>query len=57
MMEKGNLLISLNQKLALHKMGMVTGAVWADVNGDNEKELDCCWRMDGPSIFSYKDRI
>jgi hypothetical protein len=34
-------------------IGMVTGAVWADVTGDSNKELIICGEWMSPKIFSY----
>ena len=34
-------------------IGMVTGAVWADVTGDSNKELIICGEWMSPRIFSY----
>lgn len=33
--------------------GMVTGAVWADVNGDNKKELIITGEWMAPAVFTY----
>ncbi|MFT4152763.1 VCBS repeat-containing protein, partial [Parafilimonas sp.] len=35
-------------------IGMVTGAIWANVAGDTEKELVICGSWMAPSIFQYK---
>src|SRR6185369_8153705 len=35
-------------------MGMVTGAVWADVTGDQEKELIIVGEWMSPRIFSFE---
>ncbi len=37
-------------------IGMVTGAVWADVAGDNKKELIIVGEWMTPRIFSYTDK-
>ncbi|HYK43540.1 MAG TPA: VCBS repeat-containing protein [Parafilimonas sp.] len=37
----------------LAKIGMVTGAVWADVKGDSSKELIISGEWMSPKIFSY----
>jgi hypothetical protein len=34
-------------------IGMVTGAVWADINGDEKKELIIAGKWMAPRIFSY----
>jgi len=34
-------------------LGMVTGAVWADMNGDGEKDLVVCGEWMAPRIFSF----
>lgn len=36
--------------------GMITGAVWADVAGDNEKELIITGEWMAPKIFSYNGK-
>ncbi|MDP4251073.1 MAG: VCBS repeat-containing protein [Bacteroidota bacterium] len=36
------------------RIGMVTGAVWADVTGDKEKELVIAGEWMAPRIFSFK---
>ncbi|MEO8821582.1 MAG: VCBS repeat-containing protein [Ginsengibacter sp.] len=41
-----------NQDIA--NIGMVTGAVWADVTGDSSKELIITGEWMAPRIFSYK---
>ncbi|MEP7376222.1 MAG: VCBS repeat-containing protein [Chitinophagaceae bacterium] len=45
---------SMNPGIA--KAGMVTGAVWADVMGDNKKELIITGEWMTTRIFSYKNR-
>ena len=40
----------------ISRPGMVTGAVWADVNGDNKKELIITGEWMATRIFSYKDK-
>lgn len=37
----------------ISSVGMVTGAVWADVNGDENKELIIAGKWMAPRIFSY----
>ena len=41
---------------AIAKAGMVTGAVWADVSGDNKKELIITGEWMAPRIFSFKNK-
>ncbi len=41
---------------AIAKAGMVTGAVWADVSGDNKKELIVTGEWMAPRIFSFKNK-
>lgn len=36
--------------------GMVTGAVWSDVNGDNNRELIIAGEWMAPRIFSYSNK-
>jgi hypothetical protein len=38
----------------ISKIGMVTGAVWADITGDQKKELIIVGEWMAPRIFSYK---
>ncbi|MEP6711432.1 MAG: FG-GAP-like repeat-containing protein [Ferruginibacter sp.] len=38
---------------AIAHLGMVTGAVWADVAGDNKKELIVVGEWMSPKVFSY----
>lgn len=38
---------------AIQLAGMITGAAWADVNGDNKKELIIIGEWTHPKIFSY----
>ena len=40
----------------LFKIGMVTGALWRDVEGDARKELIVSGEWMSPRIFRYKDR-
>jgi len=40
----------------ISQAGMVTGAVWADVNGGNKKELIITGEWMATRIFSYKDK-
>ena len=40
----------------LWKIGMVTGAVWSDVSGDQHKELIIVGEWMAPRIFSYKGK-
>ena len=43
--------IKLNADLAT--AGMITGAEWADMNGDDKKELVVCGEWMAPAIYSY----
>jgi hypothetical protein len=38
----------------ISKAGMITAATWADINGDNKKELIITGEWMGTKIFSYK---
>jgi hypothetical protein len=38
----------------LQKLGMITGAVWADINGDQQKELIITGEWMTPRIFQYQ---
>lgn len=38
---------------AIARIGMITGSVWADVNGDNKKELIIIGEWMAPKIFYY----
>ena len=38
----------------LFDVGMVTGAVWTDIDGDNQKELVVVGEWMGPRIFKYQ---
>ena len=40
----------------ISQAGMVTGAVWADVSGDNKKELIITGEWMAPRIFSYTNK-
>ena len=40
----------------ISKAGMVTGAVWADVNGDNKKDLIITGEWMATRIFSYENK-
>lgn len=40
---------------ALANVGMVTGAAWADVNGDGKKELIVAGEWMAPKIFAYQN--
>lgn len=40
---------------ALNNIGMVTAASWADVNGDNHKELIVVGEWMAPEIFTYRN--
>lgn len=40
---------------AIANIGMVTGAVWADVSGDSEKELVIAGEWMSPRIFSFRN--
>ena len=44
----------LNSEIA--NAGMVTGAAWADVNGDNKKELIVTGEWMSPKIFSFNGK-
>ncbi len=46
--------IAKSQNPAIASIGMVTGAVWADINGDKQKELIVTGEWMAPRIFSYK---
>ncbi|MGK2861559.1 MAG: VCBS repeat-containing protein, partial [Chitinophagaceae bacterium] len=39
------------------KAGMITGAVWADVNGDSKAELILTGEWMAPKIFSYNGKV
>lgn len=39
----------------LGNAGFVTDAEWQDMNGDNIKDLVCCFEWGSPSIFIYKN--
>jgi hypothetical protein len=41
---------------AIAKAGMVTGAVWADVSGDNKKELIITGEWMAPRVFSFENK-
>lgn len=43
--------LAMNKDIA--HAGMITGAVWADVNGDNKKELIITGEWMSPKIFTY----
>jgi hypothetical protein len=45
---------AMNEHIA--NAGMVTGAVWADVDGDNKKELIITGEWMAPKIFSYNGK-
>ncbi len=45
--------ISKTQHSDISQLGMVTGAVWADVTGDERKELIVTGEWMAPCIFSY----
>jgi hypothetical protein len=45
--------IAKNENPGIAKIGMVTGAVWADVAGDSDKELIITGEWMTPRIFSY----
>ncbi|MDQ6844998.1 MAG: VCBS repeat-containing protein [Bacteroidota bacterium] len=45
---------AMNEEIA--NAGMVTGAAWADVNGDNKKELIITGEWMAPKIFSYNGK-
>jgi enediyne biosynthesis protein E4 len=45
---------TLNPEIS--RAGMVTGAVWADISGDNKKELIITGEWMATRIFSYKDK-
>jgi hypothetical protein len=47
--------IAPSQDSGLSKPGMITGAVWADVMGDNKKELVLTGEWMAPKIFSYNN--
>ena len=36
---------------ALSKVGMVSAALWSDINNDGWSDLSSCWRMDAHHIF------
>ena len=40
----------------LNSMGMVTGAVWANVHGDQQEELIVVGEWMAPRIFSYREK-
>lgn len=40
----------------LKHIGMITGAVWADMNGDKNEELVVCGEWMSPKFFTYKGR-
>ena len=40
----------------ISQAGMVTGAVWADVDGDTKKELIITGEWMATRIFSYKNK-
>lgn len=40
---------------ALEQPGMITGAVWADIDGDKKNELIICGEWMAPRIFTYSD--
>src|SRR5690606_2742744 len=42
-----------NENPAIQHAGMITGAAWADVNGDKKKELIIIGEWTYPKIFSY----
>jgi len=42
--------------MGISAAGMVTGAVWADVSGDNKKELIITGEWMAPRIFSYTNK-
>lgn len=44
---------SLNQGIT--NIGMITGAAWADVTGDKNKELIICGEWMAPRIFQYQN--
>ena len=46
--------ITASMNPAIAHAGMVTGAVWADVDGDNKKELVVVGEWMAPRIFTYK---
>ena len=54
---KGNFIDILDKvNTQLSNIGMVTGAVWADVTGDNEKELIITGEWMATQIFQYNKR-
>lgn len=48
--------ISRKENPDLANIGLVTGAVWADIAGDKQKELIVVGEWMAPRIFSYKNR-
>ena len=42
--------------LQLARKGMITGAAWADVNGDGQKELVLCGEWMAPVIYHYNKK-
>ncbi|MEO8110822.1 MAG: FG-GAP-like repeat-containing protein [Ginsengibacter sp.] len=47
--------VAKSKNPAIANIGMVTGAVWANVTGDTSKELVITGEWMGTHIFSYKD--
>jgi enediyne biosynthesis protein E4 len=53
---KGNFsALNANNYAALHAVGLVTSATWADINGDTIKELIVVGEWMAPQIFTYKN--
>lgn len=46
--------VTMSKAPALKHIGMVTGAIWADITGDRNKELIICGEWMSPKIFTYK---
>lgn len=53
---KGNFTdVTASKAPGLLHIGMVTGAVWADIDGDERKELVICGEWMSPRIFTFAD--
>jgi hypothetical protein len=46
--------IAVGKNELLSNAGMITGATWCDINGDQRKELVLCGDWMSPKIFTYK---